>query len=156
MKNTCILGVDPGASGALAFLFTDHPDHIAVDDMPLADNKVCAAQLADKLRIMNPDLACVEMVHAMPGQGVTSMFNFGVSFGVTKGVILALGIPLTFARPSVWKRHFSISAEKEEARELALRTWPSRSELFARKKDAGRAEAALIAKYVFDKMTGVQ
>ena len=147
--NLCIVGVDPGASGALAFLFSEHPRHVSVEDMPLADGKVCAAQLAEKLRIMKPDHACLEFVHAMPGQGVTSMFNFGVSFGVTKGVILALGIPLAYARPSVWKKHFALPADKEAARELALRTWPDRSRVRSQERRGARrggADRSLLAR----------
>jgi crossover junction endodeoxyribonuclease RuvC len=143
----CILGVDPGASGALAFYWPAKPDMIAVEDMPIADGKVCAAQLANTIRVMKPDCAWLEKVNAMPGQGVTSMFNFGVSFGVAKGVIMALGVPLHLVRPHPWKKAFGLGPDKEQARELAIRLWPLNADCFARKKDAGRAEAALIARY---------
>jgi crossover junction endodeoxyribonuclease RuvC len=147
MSNLCILGCDPGKTGALAFLFSDSPSMVSVKDMPIADDKVCGAQLADTIRVMNPDMAIVELVGAMPGQGVSSMFNFGVSFGVIKGVVQALGIPLHLVRPNKWKKHFTLSSDKEKSRALALRLWPSRAELFARKKDENRAEAALLARY---------
>jgi Holliday junction resolvasome RuvABC endonuclease subunit len=143
----CILGVDPGASGALAFYWPSEPTLISVMDMPLADGKVCPVQLRNAIATVRPSVAWVEKVHAMPGQGVTSMFNFGVSFGVTKGVILALDVPLHFTRPNQWKKAFGLRADKEQARELAIRLWPEHGERFARKKDAGRAEAALIARY---------
>jgi hypothetical protein len=143
----CILGVDPGASGALAFYWPAKPDLIAVEDMPITDGKVCPAQLADMVRTMKPDRAWLEKVGAMPGQGVTSMFNFGVSFGVAKGVIMALGVPLHLVRPHPWKKAFGLGSDKEQARELAIRLWPGQAARFARKKDAGRAEAALIARY---------
>jgi hypothetical protein len=143
----CILGVDPGASGALAFYWPPQPALIAVMDMPITDGKVCAVQLKNAIEAMKPSAAWVEKVHAMPGQGVTSMFNFGVSFGVAKGVILALGVPLHFTRPNQWKKAFGLRADKEQARELAIRLWPEQAEWFARKRDAGRAEAALIARY---------
>jgi hypothetical protein len=145
--NTCVCGIDPGASGALAFLFAEHSNTVSAEDMPIADGKVCAATLADRLRIMKPDVAFLEYVASRPKQGVASAFNFGVSFGVAKAVVLALGIPLHIVTPSIWKRHFNLSSDKEKSRALALQTWPSRAELFARKKDENRAEAALIALY---------
>ena len=142
-----ILGVDPGASGALAFYDPLQPGFIAVQDMPIADGKVCAVQLAQAVRMMEPAVAWIELVGAMPGQGVTSMFNFGVSFGVAKGTILALGVPVQLVRPNKWKKALGLKADKEQARELAIRLWPDQAEWFARKKDAGRAEAALLARY---------
>lgn len=152
MPNICICGIDPGASGALAFLFSDHQSTVSVEDMPLVNKKVCPAQLAEMLRVMKPDVVYVEEVHAMPKQGVTSMFNFGVTFGVTKGVIQALGIRVEFVTPKQWKKHFALNSDKEKSRELALRLWPARAELFKRKKDENRAEAALIALYGLRRM----
>jgi hypothetical protein len=145
--NTCIVGIDPGASGALAFLFAGNRETVSAHDMPLVDGKVCAATLADQLRVMKPDVAFIEYVASRPKQGVASAFNFGVSFGVAKGVVLALGVPLHIVTPGIWKRHFSLNSEKEKSRALALQTWPSRADLFKRKKDENRAEAALIALY---------
>lgn len=147
MTNTCICGIDPGASGALAFLFADHPRTVSAEDMPLANSQVCAATLADRLRIMKPDVAFLEYVASRPKQGVASSFNFGVSFGVAKAVVLTLGIPLHIVTPKIWKQHFSLKSDKEKSRELVLRMWPERCELFRRKKDENRAEASLIALY---------
>lgn len=148
MNNTCVVGIDPGASGALAFLFAEHSNTVSAEDMPLADGKVCAATLAERLRIMKPDVAFLEYAASRPGQGAPATFNFGVSFGVAKAVVLALGIPLHIVTPKVWKGHFGLKGpDKEKSRALALQTWPSRAELFARKKDENRAEAALIALY---------
>jgi crossover junction endodeoxyribonuclease RuvC len=96
---------------------------------------------------MSPDLAIVERVAAMPKQGVASTFKFGASYGALLGVIGALGIPSVLVTPTKWKKHFALDAEKERARALALRMWPARSELFSRKKDHGRAEAALLARF---------
>lgn len=145
MPNICVAGIDPGASGAVAFLFSGNPGTVSAQDMPLADGKVCGAQLADILRVMKPDYAFIEYVASRPKQGVASAFNFGVSYGVAKGVVLALGIPLHPVTPKVWKGGFRLTSDKEKSRALALHTWPSRAELFKRKKDENRAEAALIA-----------
>lgn len=147
-RNTCIMGIDPGASGALAFIFTDAPDMVSVEDMPVAAGRVCGAQIGDTLRRLRPDFAIVELVGARPGQGVSSMFNFGCSFGTAIGAVTSNTVPLHFVSPAKWKKHFGlIGADKEASRALALRLWPARTELFARKKDSGRAEAALIARY---------
>ena len=143
----CILGVDPGISGAIAFYFPNNHDRIATEDMPIAAGDVDAVSLANRLMIMAPTLAIVERVNAMPGQGVSSMFRFGRSFGTAIGVIGALKVPLMFVAPSKWKAHFRLSADKEEARALALRLFPSCAEQFQRKRDHGRAEAALIARF---------
>jgi crossover junction endodeoxyribonuclease RuvC len=86
----------------------------------------------------------------MPGQGVSSTFKFGVAYGVAQGVIASARIPVYFVSPGKWKRHFGLSADKEEARKRALHRWPGRAELFSRKKDHGRAEAALLALYGAD------
>lgn len=152
MTNICYLGIDPGASGALAFIFTAAPDMVSVEDMPLADGKVCVPQIAEMLRQMRPDVAFMEQTAARPGQGVTSMYNFGRSCGKVEGAVLTLGIPLHFITPVKWKKHFALTSDKEKSRALALRLWPARSELFARKKDDGRAEAALIARYGLETM----
>lgn len=147
MTNLCIMGADPGASGAVSFYFTDHPATVSVEDTPIADGLVDGATLAARIEIMRPDLAIIERVGAMPGQGVSSTFKFGQAFGTMIGVVAALKIPVHFVTPAKWKRHFLLSSDKEEARARALQLWPSRAELFARKKDHGRAEAALIARF---------
>jgi hypothetical protein len=143
---TCILGVDPGVSGATAFYFPTAPERVAVEDMPTVAREVDTATLAQRIGQMAPDLAIVELVNAMPKQGVVSTFRFGVSYGAVRGVISAIGVPVHLVAPSRWKRHFGLNAEKEAARGLALRFWPT-SEHFGRKKDHGRAEAALLARY---------
>ncbi len=154
MRNLCIFANDPGASGAGAFYFTAHPETVSVEDTPLADGRVDGATLARRLEIMRPDLAIIERVGAMPGQGVTSMFNFGAAYGTVIGVVAALKIPVHFVTPGKWKKHFGLSADKEEARARALQLWPARAELFARKKDHGRAEAALIARFAAETIVG--
>ena len=142
----CILGIDPGISGALAFYFTAAPDRVSVEDIPVADGMVDAVTVAQRITQIRPDVAVIEKVGAMPGQGVSSMFRFGQAFGTLQGVVSALGVPLHTVGPAKWKRHYGLDADKEAARALALRLFPS-VEHFARKKDHGRAEAALIARY---------
>lgn len=145
-NNFCIMGCDPGLSGAIAFYFPTFPQQISVKDMPVVDNQVDAAALTDLILQMKPDLAICEMVGARPGQGVSSMFNFGVSFGRLTGVITSCHVPLHFVTPAKWKKHFRLPADKEASRAYAVRMWPQ-SDHFRRKKDEGRAEASLIARY---------
>jgi crossover junction endodeoxyribonuclease RuvC len=142
-----ILAVDPGISGAIAFMFSEAPGHVASEDMPVADGDVDAVTLANRIVAMGPSLAIVEKVGAMPKQGVASTFRFGRAFGTVIGVIGALKVPLIFVAPTKWKAHFRLSADKEQARALALRLFPTSAEQFQRKRDHNRAEASLIALY---------
>ena len=146
MTHTCIMGLDPGASGAVAFYYPDHPKMISAYDVPLVEKNINAAALYDLINQHRPDLAVVELVHSMPKQGVASSFNFGKSYGIALGVIGSLKIPAVHVSPTKWKKYFALSADKEEARALAISKWPA-SEHFRRKKDNGRAEAALLALY---------
>lgn len=148
----CVMGVDPGASGAVAFFFPDAPSKVGVYDFPLVDNEINCAALADIIKTHAPDLAIIEQVGAMPKQGVSSTFKFGVAFGMARGVISALMVPQRYVTPAKWKRHYGLSAEKEKSRELAIQIWPA-SDVFRRKKDHGRAEAALLARYGADTLT---
>ncbi len=151
----CIMGVDPGLSGAVAFYFPRHPHLIAAEDMPAVAGEVDVATLAQRVRQMAPTVAIVERVGAMPKQGVASTFRFGVSYGAVRGVIAAAGVPMHLVTPGRWKKHFRLPADKEAARALALRLWPT-SEHFARKKDHGRAEAALIARWAAEILPGAR
>ena len=144
---TCICGIDPGINGAIAFFFTTHEDMVSAEDLPVVDGMIDAATLGRRLEQMVPDICVIEQVSAMPKQGVASTFRFGQAYGMALGVVCSLRIPLYFVTPARWKKHFRLSAEKEESRAKALQMWPGRSELFERKKDHGRAEAALIARY---------
>lgn len=146
---TCILGIDPGLSGAIAFFFPSYPDRVSVEDVPVADGAVDAVTLAKRLRQMGPTLAVIEKVGAMPKQGVVSTFTFGTAYGVLIGAVAAIGVPTRFVAPGKWKRHYGLTSDKEQARALALRLFPA-VDHFTRKKDHGRAEAALIAKYGAD------
>jgi crossover junction endodeoxyribonuclease RuvC len=141
----CIMGADPGHSGAISFYLPDHPELVSVEDLPIVAGAIDVATLADLIRQMRPNRAVIERVASMPKQGVASTFKFGAAYGALLGVVGALTIPSTLVAATKWKRELGLSADKEEARALALRTWPARSELFKRKKDHGRAEAALLA-----------
>lgn len=144
------LGIDPGASGALALLDGDRL--IDVTDMPVIMVKgrarVMASGVVDCITEAKPDQIALEDVGAMPGQGVTSMFGFGRSVGVLEGVIAALGYPLVMVRPATWKRAAGVPADKDAARLMATRLWPDHAAFFARKRDDGRAEAALLARWL--------
>jgi Holliday junction resolvasome RuvABC endonuclease subunit len=143
----CILGIDPGISGAIAFYFPDVRDRVLAEDMPTVAGNVDAATLHERLKQLAPTVAVIEMVASRPGQGVASVFKFGRAYGTAIGVVQALGVQLHFVTPGKWKKHFNLPADKEKARELALRMFSQSPEHFARKKDDGRAEAALLALY---------
>ena len=144
---TCILGIDPGLSGALAFFFPCASDRISAEDTPVVDGQIDCATLSARIKQLAPDLAIVERVSSRPGQGVASTFKFGASYGAVLGCLAALGVPTRLVSPTVWKKHYRLGADKEQARALALRLFPACSQHFGRKKDHGRAEAALIARY---------
>ena len=117
-------------------------------DMPAADGHVSGALLADALEdVTDLAVAWVEDVHSMPGQGVASTFKFGRSVGVVEGALSALGIPIRWVSPAKWKKAMGLPADKGAARRRAIELWPDHAHLFARVKDDGRAEAALIAEY---------
>lgn len=146
MTYQCILGLDPGLSGAVAFFYPSHPEAIGCYDMPIVDRRVNGAALYDIIQQHRPDLAIIEAVHSMPGQGVSSSFNFGVSYGIAQGVVAAAKVPVVFVSPGKWKKYFGLSADKEQSRSMAINKWPD-SDHFRKKKDEGRAEAALMALY---------
>jgi len=143
------IGIDPGLTGAVC-IYT-YNDIVAVHDMPTAArgsrNAVMAAALADILREWDDAHAFVESVHSMPGQGVASSFNFGHGCGVIDGVLSALCITTTLVTPQRWKKAMGLGAEKGQARNRAMQLFPRHAKLFARAKDDGRAEAALLALY---------
>jgi len=154
MKFKSILGIDPGVSGALAVYYPDHPMIIAIHDMPVDGKAVDGYELAKIIRQYNPEVAFIEAVHSFSGQGVSSSFNFGCSYGVARGVVAACGIPTTLVSPQKWKRELELSKDKNQSLEMA-RLWPD-SDKFKRKKDDGRAEAALIAMYGFKSQFNVR
>ena len=154
-----IIGIDPGLSGAIAIL--EDKKVFSISDMPvMAEGKknkrqLNSAQLVNIIREnTNPkeDIAVVvEQVNAMPGQGVTSMFNFGQTFGAIKGICAALGLPIFFVRPSKWKKHFNlINSSKDSSRTKVIEMYPSLSSQLAKKKDVNKSDAILIARYYCD------
>ena len=93
----------------------------------------------------------VEQVSAMPGQGVTSMFNFGQTFGAIKGICAALELPIFFVRPSKWKKHFDlINSSKDSSRTKVIEMYPSLSSQLAKKKDVNKSDAILIARFYYE------
>lgn len=146
-----IVGIDPGISGALAWLSDEGGHLISTMDMPTIEvrgkKKVSPQILTSELAGRRPLLAVIEEVGAMPGQGVTSTWTFAYSAGILLGVCAGLGIPTVFYRPAVWKRAAGVPADKGAARQMAQRLWPGARD-FDRVKDDGRAEAALLARWV--------
>lgn len=148
-----VLGIDPGANGALAVVESGRL--VELHDMPTMTVKrgsrevreVNAALLGLLVGTLNADAAYLEQVGAMPGQGVSSMFAFGRAVGVLEGVLGALGVPVTKVPPQTWQRAMRVRGGKDGARERAMQMYPARAEAFSRKKDDGRADAALIAGY---------
>jgi crossover junction endodeoxyribonuclease RuvC len=154
-----IIGIDPGISGAISVL--ENKKILEVYDTPtMIDGKknkrqINSAQVTNiiKERLNNEKevVVVVEQVNAMPGQGVTSMFNFGQSFGVIKGICAALSLPIYFVRPSKWKKHFNlIKTNKDASRTKVIEAYPEISSKLHRKKDSNRADAILIALYFND------
>lgn len=144
-----LIGIDPGATGALACW--DDGKLMDVADMPTAmtrgKRRLDAAALAAIVRRFDPGSIWLEQVHAMPQQGVSSTFAFGMAYGIVLGVAGALAIPLTTVAPMVWKASLRVPKEKGEARARASQLIPSGSHWWQRAKDNGRAEAALIGLY---------
>ena len=151
-----IFGIDPGLSGAICVL--KEGKILEVYEMPtMIDGKKNKRQVngAEVTNIFLKELnkedtakVVVEHVTAMPGQGVTSMFNFGQSFGVLKGICAALKLPIYFVRPVKWKKHFNlIKTNKEASRTKVIEIFPYISSKISRKKDSNKADSILIAKY---------
>ena len=154
-----IIGVAPGINGAISII--ENKKIIEVYDTPtMIDGKknkrqINGAQVTNIFKeMLNGEkevVVVVEHVNAMPGQGVTSMFNFGQSFGVIKGICAALNLPIYFVRPSKWKKHFNlIKTNKDASRTKVIEVYPEISSKLHRKKDSNRADAILIALYFND------
>ena len=153
MKWVC--GFDPGYFGGLAFY--NPGAFVSVYDMPLSFDKhkkksVDGYALKMILDAHRADLAfaAIERVHAMPGQGVTSMFHFGEGLGVIKGVLSALSIPFIEVEPSVWKGVLGLGPDKKKSLDLARKVFGNVH--FPKMKDNGKAEAALIAKFAYERL----
>ena len=153
-----IIAIDPGINGAICFF--ENGEVKEVLDMPtMAEGKknkrqVNGHQMYNELsnRIKEYESktinVIVEQVSAMPGQGVTSMFNFGQSFGVIKGICAAMQLPIFFVRPAKWKKHFElINSQKDASRTKAIEMFPKISSILSKKKDSNKADAILIASF---------
>ena len=151
-----IIGIDPGLSGAIAVL--EDNKVLNIFDIPvMSEGKKNKRQLNSALLVsllkenINKDeevAVVVEQVNAMPGQGVTSMFNFGQTFGALKGICAALELPIFFVRPSKWKKHFElINSSKDASRTKAIEMYPKLSNQLSKKKDVNKSDAILIARF---------
>ncbi len=156
-----IIGIDPGLSGSICFM--KEGEILDVIEMPtMTDGKknkkqVNGSQIYNEIlkkvsEIKNSEVRVViEQVSAMPGQGVTSMFNFGQSFGILKGICSAMQLPVYFIRPTRWKKYFNlINSEKDASRTRAIEIFPYFSAQLSRKKDSNKADAILIASFYYE------
>jgi crossover junction endodeoxyribonuclease RuvC len=146
------IGIDPGLSGAIAIISTES---LKIFDMPTmtverngkAKRQVSASELAEMLYLYSGRdcHAYCERVGAMAGQGVTSVFSFGRSFGMIEGILAAFKMPVTFVPPATWVKAVGRGQGKDASRARAMELFPSDQDQFKRVKDDGRADAALIA-----------
>ena len=154
-----IFGIDPGIAGAIAVL--DDKKIVDVKDLPtMSEGKKNKRQLnsanlsqyiSSNIVDFNKTVVVVEQVNAMPGQGVTSMFNFGQTFGAIKGITATLKLPIFFVRPSKWKKHFElINSSKDASRTKVIEMYPKLSSQLAKKKDVNKSDAILIARFFSD------
>ena len=156
-----IIGIDPGISGSICFF--DDGKIVDVIDMPtMTDGKknkkqVNGAQIYNEISVRVKNIekrnvrVVIEQVSAMPGQGVTSMFNFGQSFGILKGICSAMHLPVYYVRPAKWKKYFNlINSKKDASRTRAIEIFPYFSTHLSKKKDINKADAILIASFFFE------
>ena len=156
-----IIGIDPGISGSICFF--EEGRILDVVEMPtMTEGKknkkqVNGSQIYNEIfnRIKQRDKkeikVIIEQVSAMPGQGVTSMFNFGQSYGILKGICSAMRLPMYFVRPAKWKKYFNlINSEKDASRTRAIEIFPYFSSQLSRKKDSNKADAILIASFYYE------
>tara|TARA_Y100001970_G_C14155635_1_gene815370 strand:+ start:1062 stop:1556 length:495 start_codon:yes stop_codon:yes gene_type:complete len=156
-----IIGIDPGITGSICF-FEDGKINDLIEMPNMADGKknkrqVNGAQVYNEIlkRIKNFNKSevkvVIEQVSAMPGQGVTSMFNFGQSFGVLKGICSAMQLPMYFVRPAKWKKYYNlINSEKDASRTKVIQIFPYISEQLSKKKDANKADAILLSSFFYE------
>ena len=152
-----IIGIDPGISGSICFF--EDGKILEVIEMPVMTEgkknkkQVNGAQIYNEFlkRINNKGdqtRVVIEQVSAMPGQGVTSMFNFGQSYGILKGICSAMQLPMFFVRPTKWKKYFNlINSQKDASRTRAIEIFPYFSSQLSKKKDSNKADAILIASF---------
>ena len=151
-----IIAIDPGISGSICF-FNDGKILEVIEMPTMTEGKknkkqVNGAQIYNEISTKINGIekhnirVIIEQVSAMPGQGVTSMFNFGQSFGILKGICSAMQLPMFFIRPAKWKKYFSlINSEKDASRTKAIEMFPYFSSQLSKKKDSNKADAILIA-----------
>ena len=156
-----IIGIDPGISGSICF-FEDGKILDVIEMPTMTEGKknkkqVNGSQIYNEIlkkveKLETNDIrVIVEQVSAMPGQGVTSMFNFGQSFGILKGICSAMQLPIYFVRPTKWKKYFNlINSEKDASRTRAIEIFPYFSSQLSKKKDANKADAILIASFYYE------
>ena len=156
-----VIGIDPGISGSICF-FQDGKIIDVVEMPTMIEGKknkkqVNGSQIFNEIsyrikKIDKKDIKVViEQVSAMPGQGVTSMFNFGQSFGILKGICSAMQLPMYFVRPAKWKKYFNlINSEKDASRTKAIEIFPYFSSHLSKKKDSNKADAILIANFYYE------
>ena len=156
-----VIGIDPGISGSICF-FQDGKISDVVEMPTMTEGKknkkqVNGSQIFNEIsnriqKIDKQDIKVViEQVSAMPGQGVTSMFNFGQSFGILKGICSAMQLPMYFVRPAKWKKYFNlINSEKDASRTRAIEIFPYFSSQLSKKKDSNKADAILIASFYYE------
>ena len=156
-----IIGIDPGISGSICF-FKDGKILDVIEMPTMTDGKknkrqVNGSQIYNEIKkkidvVSGEDIRVViEHVTAMPGQGVTSMFNFGQSFGILKGICSAMRLPMYFVRPAKWKKYFNlINSEKDASRTRAIEIFPYFSSQLSKKKDSNKADAILIASFYYE------
>ena len=158
-----IIGIDPGISGSICF-FQDGKIIDVVEMPTMTEGKknkkqVNGSQIFNEISVRIKKLdkndikvkVVIEQVSAMPGQGVTSMFNFGQSFGILKGICSAMQLPMYFVRPAKWKKYFNlINSEKDASRTKAIEAFPYFSSELSRKKDSNKADAILIASFYYE------
>ena len=156
-----IIGIDPGISGSICF-FEDGVIKDVVDMPTMIEGKKNKKQvngsqifneISEKIKKIDKKniKVVIEHVTAMPGQGVTSMFNFGQSFGILKGICSAMQLPIYFVRPAKWKKYFNlINSEKDASRTRAIEIFPSFSSQLSKKKDSNKADAILIASFYYE------
>ena len=156
-----IIGIDPGISGSICF-FVDGKITDIIEMPTMAEGKknkrqVNGSQIYNEIskRLKNFDKqnvrVIIEQVSAMPGQGVTSMFNFGQSYGILKGICSAMQLPMYFVRPAKWKKYFNLlNSEKDASRTKAIEIFPYFSSQLSKKKDSNKADAILIASFYYE------
>ena len=156
-----VIGIDPGISGSICFF--EDGKILEVIEMPtMTEGKknkkqVNGSQIYNEIfnRIHKTEKknvrVIIEQVSAMPGQGVTSMFNFGQSFGILKGICSAMQLSMFFVRPAKWKKYFNlINSEKDASRTRAIEIFPYFSSQLSKKKDCNKADAILIASFYYE------